>query len=229
MKVIIAGATGTAGRGITQVCLADPRVTKILILTRRQPSKEVASHDKVEVIIHEDFSTWPSSVLEKLEGAEACLWAVGGRVDQFGNDAALARKVGVDYTLAAAKAMRNHLVAHLPTDLPLKQPFRFVLCSGMLAEWDQERKLWFLNDTRKIKGAVEKGLCELADEEGYQDFEVFIARPSYLLAPEASLLMKMASPFVFGIKTQQVGRAMLKMAADGWEDRIVLTYQLQKM
>ena len=137
--------------------------------------------------------------------------------------------MGVEYTLAAAKAMRNHLIAHSPTGLPLKQPFRFVFCSGMLAEWDQDRKLWFLNDTRKIKGAVERGLCELGDEEGYDGFEVFIARPSYLLAPEASLLMKLASPFVFGIKTEQLGRAMLKMAADGWEERIVLTYTLQKM
>jgi NAD dependent epimerase/dehydratase family enzyme len=76
MKLIIAGATGTAGRGITQVCLADPRVSKVLILTRRQPSQEVALHDKVEVIIHQDFSTWPTSVLQKLEGAEACLWCV---------------------------------------------------------------------------------------------------------------------------------------------------------
>jgi hypothetical protein len=99
----------------------------------------------------------------------------------------------------------------------------------MLAEWDQNRRLWFLNDTRKIKGAVERGLCELADEDGHDGFEVFIARPSYLLAPETSSLKRLASPFVFGIRTEQVGRAMLKMAADGWVDRIVSTYKLQKM
>lgn len=153
--------------------------------------------------------------------------AIGGRVDQFNGDKTMARKVGVEYTAAGATAMRDHLTAHVPSG----SKFRFVFCSGMLAEWDQERTLLFLNDTRKIKGAVEKRLCDLQDEQQEEGgrFETWIARPSYLLSPEAPWWKKLASPLVFGIETMQVGRAMIKMAFGGGRERITLTYELQKM
>ena len=74
MKVIVTGATGTAGQGIVRACLADERITKILILTRRPVAKEVEEDAKVEVVLHEDFSTYPDTLMTRLQGAEACLW-----------------------------------------------------------------------------------------------------------------------------------------------------------
>ena len=53
----------------------------------------------------------------------------------------------VDATLAAAKNFAETVVPKLANG----KRFRFVLCSGMGAEWDQNKTLWFLNDTRKIK------------------------------------------------------------------------------
>lgn len=125
--------------------------------------------------------------------------------------------------------MRDHLTQHIPAGGDSK--FRFVFCSGMLAEWDQDRSLWFLNDTRKIKGAVEKRLCDLQDEQDSKDgkFETWIARPSYLVSPEAPWWKKATSPIVFGIETTQVGRAMIEMALGNGRERINSTYELQKM
>ena len=74
MKVIVTGATGTAGRGIVQACLADERITKLTILTRRAVASEVESDPKVEVVMHHDFSQYPDELMQRLEGAEACLW-----------------------------------------------------------------------------------------------------------------------------------------------------------
>lgn len=74
MKVIVTGATGTAGKGIVKACLADQRIEKILILTRRAVAKDVEADPKVEVILHDDFSQYPEELMAKLEGAEACLW-----------------------------------------------------------------------------------------------------------------------------------------------------------
>lgn len=74
MKVIVTGATGTAGQGIVKACLADERITEVLILARRAVAKEVEEHSKVTVIIHEDFSTYPDELMAKLQGAEACFW-----------------------------------------------------------------------------------------------------------------------------------------------------------
>lgn len=74
MKVMVTGATGTAGQGIVKACLADERVTKVLIVTRRTVAKEVEKHAKVEVTLHEDFSNYPDELMAKLQGAEACFW-----------------------------------------------------------------------------------------------------------------------------------------------------------
>lgn len=74
MKVIIAGATGTAGKEAVKHCLADDRVTSALILTRRALPDDIAKHAKTTIVIHEDFSSYPESVMEQLAGAEVCLW-----------------------------------------------------------------------------------------------------------------------------------------------------------
>lgn len=74
MKVIVAGATGEAGRGIVQACLDDERITKLILLTRRNVAPEVEKDPKVEVIYHQDFSTYPDELMQQLHGAEACLW-----------------------------------------------------------------------------------------------------------------------------------------------------------
>lgn len=128
---------------------------------------------------------------------------------------------------------------------PKVSRFRFVFCSGMMAEWDQDKSLLFMNDTRKIKGAVEKGLCALADEqkqgggEGEEaeaegegaagKFEVWIARPSTLVPPEAPAHMKLVGALSKGISTVQLGRAMVKMAMEGSGERIVETDTLSRM
>lgn len=74
MKIVVAGATGEAGRGIVSACLADERITEIIIITRRSVAPEVEQHPKVEVIYHKDFSTYPEELMEQLHGAEACFW-----------------------------------------------------------------------------------------------------------------------------------------------------------
>jgi uncharacterized protein YbjT (DUF2867 family) len=74
MKVIVTGATGTAGQGIVKACLADNRISKVIILTRRAVAKEVEADSKVEVVLHDDFSHYPEELMQKLHGAEACLW-----------------------------------------------------------------------------------------------------------------------------------------------------------
>lgn len=72
--------------------------------------------------------------------------AIGGRAPQF-SDIETYKKVQVDYTLAAATAFREHLAPLLPEG----KKFHFVFCSGKLAEWDQQKSLRFMADTRHVK------------------------------------------------------------------------------
>jgi hypothetical protein len=62
-------------------------------------------------------------------------------------DADMARRVGHDYTVAAAKAF-----AQLGAEN--KTPFRFVFASGALAVRDQEKSVWIMGETRKIKACL---------------------------------------------------------------------------
>jgi uncharacterized protein YbjT (DUF2867 family) len=76
MKVVIIGATGRCGGHATRACVESDRVTKIFLISRRAVPEEFATNTKCEVILHEDFSTWPEDLMKKLDGVEACLWYV---------------------------------------------------------------------------------------------------------------------------------------------------------
>ena len=76
MKIIIAGANGYIGTHILKHAIADPEISHIFTLTRRPMPKEWAQHEKVTAIVHKDFLMYDKTLMEKLKGAEACLWCV---------------------------------------------------------------------------------------------------------------------------------------------------------
>jgi hypothetical protein len=167
MKVIIAGVTGFVGGALVQQCIRDSRITSIIALSRRDlPSELTANCTKLKVLIQKNFLEYPDDVIDELAGAEACLWlvlylhhqstllyfstnsyrrALGGKVEDF-PDVQTARKVSVEYTLAAANAFAEKLLPKL-----VEKEFKFVFCSGAMAERDMEKTLYFMKETRKIK------------------------------------------------------------------------------
>lgn len=74
MKVVVTGATGMVGNEIVKRCLEDPRITKVVILTRRAVSMDIECHPKADVIMVQDFARYSDQVLRQLEGSSACLW-----------------------------------------------------------------------------------------------------------------------------------------------------------
>jgi hypothetical protein len=67
-----------------------------------------------------------------------------------------------------------------------KFPFRFIFVSQWGAEHDSNRSLWIWNDSRKIKGAAEKGIFDVADNsaevQGHKCFEAIALRPGQAIA-----------------------------------------------
>ena len=57
------------------------------------------------------------------------------------------RKVNVEYTQAAV----NTFATSLAPQLGPGEKFRFAYCSGIAAERDQEKKLWFMQEGRRIR------------------------------------------------------------------------------
>ena len=78
MKIIITGATGLVGGALVRQCIQDERITNALVVTRRPLPEKLSNNEKITVIEHKDFSTFPPELLERLSGAEGCLWYVSG-------------------------------------------------------------------------------------------------------------------------------------------------------
>lgn len=119
--------------------------------------------------------------------------------------------------------MRESLTSKTPNG-----KFRFVFCSGKFTEWDQDKTLLFLSDSRKIKGQVEKGLCDIADAHPEQ-FETFILRPSGFIGPDTPITKKVFAPLYDAVSTDQVGKAMVKVGLEGAKERIIENDVLKKM
>lgn len=58
-----------------------------------------------------------------------------------------ARHVSIDYTMHAASVLTQELAQ------PGK-PFRFAYLSGVMAEKDQEKSLWFMGEARRMRVSV---------------------------------------------------------------------------
>ncbi|KAJ5459590.1 uncharacterized protein N7458_001142 [Penicillium daleae] len=210
MNIIIAGATGFVGGEIVRQAIVNDKINHAYILTRKPIPEELARSQKVTIIQHDDFSHYPSELLSRLQEAEGCLWALGGRASQF-PDVDTARKVSVQYTLAAAEAFSS---------IPKGKKFKFVFLSGRFAEWDTNKRLFFMADTRRIKGEVEKGLCELADTNPGK-LEVWVVRPFGIIPVNAGVMMKLLGHLSNFIDVDLLANNMIRIVSEGYPERII--------
>lgn len=74
--IILTGCTGTAGSAVLARCIASSTISKVSVLSRR-PVKQAIGVEKVNVLIHNDFSRYPGDLLQQLRGAVGCIWALG--------------------------------------------------------------------------------------------------------------------------------------------------------
>lgn len=147
--IILTGATGTAGSAILSHCLSSPLIGHVSVLSRR-PVKAAEGNAKASVIIHEDYSSFPPTVLAKLEGATGCIWAQGK--SQLGMTEADYTELTYNWPMAAARSF---------ADLPSEGKFKFVYVSGEGADPTEKARAMF----GRIKGRCEKDLVALADKK----------------------------------------------------------------
>jgi len=230
MKVIVTGATGFVGSEVLRQCIDRSDITSIVVLTRKELSPELTKNDKVKVLIHKDFEHYPDSVVRGFQGAQACLWCLGGPGMKF-PDIATARKVNIDYTLACAEVIARQVVPYLA-----EPTFKFVLCSGAWAERDPSKwnSLWFLKDTRRYKvcdrlpdphqrvlvlliryqGEVEKGL--LTKMRTYMlNFQAYIVEPAAIIPVQPGWLMWALSFVAPSVRVDELAAVMIDLAFNG--------------
>ncbi len=223
MKILLTGTTGFVGTEILQQCLKHNYISHIYVLTRKTLDPKFATHKKVTQVIHEDFSQYPEYLLAKLAnyGVEGCIWSLGGAVE-WGKNKEDAERIGIHYPLQAANAFAMALATQLdPNAPPNKQkfPFRFIFVSGAGAEQNQFRSLWVYAEWRKIKGAAEKGIFDVADSSesigGKKCFEAIALRPGRVLAGGDSVTTLLGESVISVIAVDRLARCAIKMALEG--------------
>lgn len=174
-----------------------------------------------------------------LQRSYRCL---GGKAEDFPSLAA-ARKVGVDYTLAAA----NAFVKGICPALPQGQKFQFVFCSGKGAEWDQDKSLWVFPDTRKLKvimlhsisvegdhitdenkGAVERGLLDIA-EANPDVFAATMLRPGGVIPDENGLLGTIAGLMIPVVKVSKLAKALIRACVEPSNEKVIQNEEISQI
>jgi uncharacterized protein YbjT (DUF2867 family) len=101
VKVLIFGATGTAGGGVLKVCLSHPVVEEVRAITRRPLS---ITSDKLRVFVHENFMEY-EPVSGAFKDVQACFYCLGISTMQVSGEQEY-RKITHDFALAAAQMLK---------------------------------------------------------------------------------------------------------------------------
>jgi uncharacterized protein YbjT (DUF2867 family) len=206
MKIILFGATGMVGQGVLRECLLDPDVESVLAVGRGPTGQQ---HAKLREIVHDNFLDY-SAIESRLAGFDACFFCLG--VSSVGMSAERYRHLTYDITLAAATTLAK-----------LNPGMVFIYVTGAGTDsTEQGRVMW-----ARVKGKTENDLRKLPFKTAYM-FRPAGIQPLHgvksktawvqaiygVAAPLLTLLNRVAPKYM--TTTEQVGRAMLKVARDGY-------------
>jgi uncharacterized protein YbjT (DUF2867 family) len=206
MKVILFGATGMVGQGVLRECLLDSGVESVLAVGRSPTGQR---HAKLREIVHGNFMDY-SSIESQLTGYDACFFCLG--VSSIGMDEERYRHLTYDITLAAATTLSK-----------LNPGMVFTYVSGRSTDsTEQGPMMW-----ARVKGKTENDLLKLPFKAAYmfrpagiqplhgiRSKTAWIQAIYVVTAPLLSLLARTSPKFM--TTTEQVGRAMIKVARDGY-------------
>jgi hypothetical protein len=206
MKVILFGATGMVGQGCLRECLIDPEVETVLAVGRSPTGVQNA---KLREIVHNNFMDF-SAIESQIAEYDACFFCLG--VSSVGMSEERYRHLTYDLTLAAATTLAK-----------LNPGMVFVYVTGQGTDsTEQGRLMW-----ARIKGKTENDLLKLPFKAAYmfrpagiQPLHGVKSRTAWVQAiyvvasPLLTWLNRVAPKYM--TTSEQVGRAMIKVARDGY-------------
>lgn len=76
MKIVIGGSSGFVGTELVRQALANPAITSIIGLSRRETTLPpfTAGADKLKSIVCDDFENYSDDIKKELHDVEACIW-----------------------------------------------------------------------------------------------------------------------------------------------------------
>lgn len=140
LKIIITGTTGMVGEGVMQRCLENPRVEKVLAISRKPNAHQ---HPKLEEIIHSDFSDLVA-IESQLTGYDACFFCAG--ISSVGISKEQYEQITHDLTLSFAATLAK-----------LNPGMTFTYVSGQGTDGTESGK----SHWARVKGKTENDLRKL--------------------------------------------------------------------
>ena len=206
MKVIVFGATGMVGQGVLRECLLDPSIESVLAVVRSPTGQRDA---RLREIIHDNFLDY-SRIESQLAGYDACFFCLG--VSSLGMSEERYRHLTYDITMAAATTLAR-----------LNPGMVFTYVTGRGTDSTEHGKLMWA----RIKGKTENDLLKLPFKAAYmfrpagiQPLHGVRSKTAWVqalyvaTAPLLSLLHRVAPNYM--TTTEQIGRAMIRVARDGY-------------
>jgi len=210
MKILIFGATGSAGGSVLRACLASPAVEEVRAVVRRPLA---LTDPKLHGIVHGDYLDY-SKIADAFAGVDTCLFCLGISATQVSGEAEY-RKITHDFALAAARALR----ARSP-----EAAFHFISGQGTNVE---SRFMW-----ARVKGETERDLMDQFDAVCWRPAAIdgVPSRSEPRMFKILRPLLRLLSPFRgLYVKGEDLGRAMLLAAAENVRGRIVENAEIRDL
>ena len=219
MKVILFGATGMVGQGVLRECLLDADVESVLAIGRSPTGQ---AHAKLRELKHDNFFDF-SAIESELTGYDACFFCLG--VSSIGMDETRYRHLTYDITMAAATTLAR-----------LNPGMVFIYVTGRGTDsTEQGRLMW-----ARVKGKTENDLLKLPFKAAYmfrpagiqplhgiKSKTVWVQAIYVATAPLLTLLNRVSPTYM--TTTEQVGRAMIRVARDGYPKPVLESEDINRV
>jgi uncharacterized protein YbjT (DUF2867 family) len=219
MRVLVFGATGMVGQGVLHECLLDPDVESIVCVGRGSVGQQ---RPKLHELAHSDFLDF-SPIEDHLSGFDACFYCLG--VSSAGLSEQDYRRITYGFTLAAARVL-----------VRLNPKMTFIYVSGAGTDSSERgRSMW-----ARVKGKTENELLHLGFHAAYM-FRPGLIVPLHGIQSKTKayrVFYKLLGPVLPALQgrfpkyvttTEQIGRAMLKVAKHGWPKPVLETSDINEV
>jgi len=219
MNVLLFGATGMVGQGVLRECLLDPEVRGVLSIGRSLTGQQ---HSKLCELVHGDFLDF--SALERdMTGFDACFFCLG--VSSAGMPEERYRRVTYDITMAAARTLAK-----------INRDMTFVYVSGMGTDGTERGSVMWA----RVKGKTENALMKLPFKARYMFRPGFIQplhgirsktklyRTFYTITGPVFPVIRALFPR-YVTTTEQLGRAMIKVARQGAHKSVLENWDINSI
>jgi uncharacterized protein YbjT (DUF2867 family) len=219
MKVILFGATGMVGQGVLRECLLDPGIESVLAVSRNPTGQR---HPKLRDIIHDNFLDF-STIEPQLAPFDACFFCLG--VSSIGLSEERYRHLTYDITMAAATTLAR-----------LNPGMVFTYVTGRGTDSTERGKLMWA----RIKGKTENDLLKLPFKAAYmfrpagiqplhgvRSKTAWVQAVYVATAPLLTLLTRVAPKYM--TTSEQLGRAMIKVARDGYPKAVLESEDINRV